>query len=334
MDFNRSVVAVVVTYAQRLEFLIKTIDSLTKQRKITQIVVVQNGIDYDLPKAVKDYSTVSVIQNQENLGSAGGFWSGLNEALEQKFRNTNILILDDDNVLDVKALDELQKAEASQKFPDHIWALFRPNVQSKKGFSNPTERTYKSLNNTINGFTLEHLINKEKGTVPRRYADINCLATAPYSGLFFPQELLSTVGLPNRDFYLYSDDIDFTLRISKLDILILQCKSARCYDQSVAWQTLGKDNKKSRGAFFSTSEIYRPLYTYRNEVYISYHSLNTNSSLLFLNYCALQLWLFVAYMPKNRIGLTKFKLLKHAMADGRHGTLGKSKWIENTRTLK
>ncbi|MFZ8341019.1 hypothetical protein ACO1LU_14805, partial [Staphylococcus aureus] len=76
------------------------------------------------------------------------------------------------------------------------------------------EKTIDSIFNTINGFTLLHVLFKNYKMIPRKYAEVNRLITAPYSGLIFPVKLLDEVGLPNKDFYLYSDDIDFTLRIT------------------------------------------------------------------------------------------------------------------------
>lgn len=333
MDISREIVAVVVTYGKRFDYLIKTVKSLLQQEKISKIIVVQNGIEYDLPSKLDNYSTITVVQNSENQGSAGGFWTGLNRVSNCEFNGMNVLVLDDDNILDLGAINELAKAELLYDYPEHIWSFFRPNVQSKKEFSNSIEKTYKSLTDTINGFTIEHAFNKNKGTKPRKYKDVNCLVTSPYSGLFFPQELLAVIDLPNKNFYLYSDDIEFTLRIQKSGFLILQYQDACAYDQSVAWQSLTKDNKKSRKAFFLTSELYRPLYMYRNEVYISYHILKKNIFLLSLNYHLLQLWLLILYMPKNQIGIKKFRLLRRAMADGKSGKLGKSKWIESTRDL-
>ncbi|APT19029.1 glycosyltransferase [Amylolactobacillus amylotrophicus DSM 20534] len=331
MDFNREIVAVVVTYNNRFNYLVKTVKSLVQQEKISKVIIVQNGVQYDLPSLLNKYSSVSVIQNSDNQGSAGGFWLGFKYVSNVEFKNMNVLVLDDDNILDSEAINELEKAESLHDYPAHIWSLFRPNVQSKKQFNKTSERTYDSLTDTINGFTIEHLFNKNKGNEPRKYKDVNCLITSPYSGLFFPQELLKSIDLPNKNFYLYSDDIEFTLRIQRFGHLILQYQYACAYDQSVAWQTLEEDNSKSRKSFYITSEIFRPLYTYRNEVYISYYILKRNKFLLSLNYYLLQLWMLISYMPKNRTGVKKFMLLRRAMADGKKSILGKSTWIENIR---
>lgn len=331
MIMDKDIVAVVVTYGRRFDFLRKTINSLVKQNQIKKIVIVQNGNDYDLIGLMKEKSKVHVIRNEKNLGSAGGFKKGMNYISGVKFNDYNVLVLDDDNVLDEEAIAELNIAEKDFNGVKHIWSLFRPNVQSEDSFDKSTEKTIDSLANTINGFTIEHVFNEKKGEVKRLFPKVNSLIVAPYSGLFFPQFLLTTVGLPDSSFYLYSDDIDFTLRISQAGFKILQSKNARCYDQSVAWQVLDESNHKSRGAFFSTSEIYRPLYTYRNEVFISFHRLCTNKIMTYINYFFLQFWLFFCFMPKNKIGLRKFMYLRRAMIDGKKGNLGKSEWIENTR---
>lgn len=75
---------------------------------------------------------MSVIQNSDNQGSAGGFWLGFKYVSNVEFKNMNVLVLDDDNILDSEAINELEKAESLHDYPAHIWSLFRPNVQSKK----------------------------------------------------------------------------------------------------------------------------------------------------------------------------------------------------------
>lgn len=333
MDFDQvETKCVIVTYGNRWKLLSKTLESIMTHKEINEIIIVQNGVTYNLATKLKNYSRVKLIINEENLGSAGGFSAGMNELYKRVDSDFNIILMDDDNELSSSVFDKLRVAEELHDYSDkHIWSLFRPNVQSDEQFKNDYEVTKESFYNTINGFTVEHILGRNRQKVEREYKDVVKIITAPYSGLIFQAELLKKIGLPNKDFYLYSDDIDFTWRISQNGYKIFQYQDAQAYDQGIAWQVLTESNKKNRGAFFSTEEIYRPLYTYRNEVYIAYNELKKNSLMFWLNYYALQLWMLVSYMPKNKEGYQKFKLLRKSMKYGVRGLLGKADWIEDTK---
>lgn len=333
MDFENLVTkVVVVTYGERWPLLKKTLDSIMKHKRIDEVIIVQNGLEYDLQSKISSFPKLKLIINEKNEGSAGGFYVGLKYLKNKSEHNFNVLIMDDDNIIDDNAFKALNCAEHLYSYENkHIWSLFRPEVQSDLAFSEEFEKTIDSIFNTINGFTLLHVLFKNYKMIPRKYAEVNRLITAPYSGLIFPVKLLDEVGLPNKDFYLYSDDIDFTLRITRNGYQIYQYKEAKSYDQGIAWQEINSIKKTNRGAFFTTDEIYRPLYTYRNELYISYIELKSNNLIFWMNYYFLQLWMFIDYMPKNINGIKKYLLLKKAMRQGVKGVLGKAQWIEKTR---
>jgi GT2 family glycosyltransferase len=333
MDFeNVPTKAVIVTYGKRWNLLSKTIDSVYSNSSINEIVLVQNGNLYDIRKHISQKRNIKLIVNDENLGSAGGFWCGLRELYYRNNEEFNILILDDDNILDENAFEYLKKAEKLIPNSDkHIWSLFRPNVQSLDSFNSILEKSKESILNTINGFTIMHIFNKQYKFNKRRFRKIANIITAPYSGMVLPLDVLRNVGLPNKDFYLYSDDIEFSLRISNHGYHIYQTIAAKAFDQGIAWQKLDKKNHKNRGGFFEADEVYRALYMYRNELYISYRYLKTNAFLFWVNYYSLQLWMFSIYMPKDKEGIRKFNMLRKAMKQGIKGELGRSKWIESTR---
>jgi len=333
MDFiNTKTKVVVVTYGNRWSLLSKTLNSVLKFEEVDEVVVVQNGNSYDLSSKLEELSKVTLIKKNKNTGSAGGFWTGLNYLDSKNINNFNILILDDDNLLDADVFNQLKKVEKLHKYNEkHIWSLFRPNVQGDYIFEESLEKSKASFANTINGFTFIHIFNKHYRYKKKKYNDLVKVITSPYSGLIFPAKMLSDVGLPNRNFYLYSDDIDFTFRISEAGYDILKYKNAKAFDQGIAWQVLNDKKDKNRGAFFLTNDIYRPLYMYRNELYISYNRFRNNNFIFWINYYLLQIWMIVDYMPKNKDGINKFLLLKRAMRQGVHGSLGKSLWIEKTK---
>ena len=95
---------VVVTY-NRLNLLKEVIEALRLQTyKDFQIVVVNNGSTDETPKWLSDQRDIYTI-TQENLGGAGGFFTGMKYVVENGFKYC--WIMDDDVICDVILLPSL-----------------------------------------------------------------------------------------------------------------------------------------------------------------------------------------------------------------------------------
>jgi len=102
MKFN----IITVTYGERFKFLKQVLDSLIDSNSINKIIVIDNGsnekekIDLYIQKINKDKNKdlIKLVRHEKNLGSAGGFSSGISEA--RKYPCDYVMMLDDDNVIE------------------------------------------------------------------------------------------------------------------------------------------------------------------------------------------------------------------------------------------
>ena len=98
------VIAVVVTY-NRQALLAQCISALRKQtRKVDNILVINNGSTDQTETWLSNQPDIDLI-TQENLGGAGGFYTGIKTAFEQSY--TWLWLMDDDGLPKEDALEKL-----------------------------------------------------------------------------------------------------------------------------------------------------------------------------------------------------------------------------------
>jgi cellulose synthase/poly-beta-1,6-N-acetylglucosamine synthase-like glycosyltransferase len=98
MKFN----IITVTYGERFKFLIQVLDATVSDINVDKIILVDNAssnkkeINEYIAKVNSNQQKIILVRHTENLGSAGGFKSGILEA--RKHNCDYVLLLDDDNV--------------------------------------------------------------------------------------------------------------------------------------------------------------------------------------------------------------------------------------------
>lgn len=178
-----------------------------------QIVVIDNGSRDGSPEAIaQKYPDVEQIVHAENLGSTAGFNAGFLHALstnaDYAFLINNDTTLDPDSLsILVKASEDAQVGIASplifyEAAPDKIWSAGA--MQS--------------------GLTLDLIGNQGRGKVFRQTTQRDFLTGC---AMLVKREVLERVGVMDRDFFLYYEDMDFCFRVKKLGyklILVPQAK--------------------------------------------------------------------------------------------------------------
>lgn len=189
------IAAVVVTY-NRLELLKKCIDSLKQQtHPLSEIIVINNSSSDGTIEWLNEQSGLTVI-TQENSGSAGGQFTGIKTAYEKG--NDWIWSIDTDIILRPDALKKMINSDCflSQEtgfisstifFPDGN--LAHPNIPE-------LEKPY----NVLNSIVLEKPIP---------------VLSASFGSLLVGRKIIKQVGYPSKDFFIWGDDAEFTLRIIK-----------------------------------------------------------------------------------------------------------------------
>lgn len=193
------VCAVVVTY-NRVDMLKDAIESLSKQTVNLDILIVNNGSTDGTSEYLETLTNVKII-NQDNVGGAGGFFTGIKYACEHGYDFAWIM---DDDVL--PELDSLQIL-----LDDYNHMSAKENV----GFicSSIISEEYECANVPV----------IDKRTNVTGYPDwgkylkegIVRVESATFVSVLIPCSIVNEVGLPYREYFIWGDDTEYTLRITK-----------------------------------------------------------------------------------------------------------------------
>ncbi len=237
------VAAVVVTY-NRKELLVENIEALLAQScsEILDIIVVDNASSDGTATMMKKYDDnvqVKYVNTGANLGGAGGFQYGIRYVAEHGY--DYVWIMDDDCIPTNTALEVLVNTDKqlngnygflSSKVLWQDGTICKMNVQRKSIWKNVSE-----WNKTL---------------VP--------IVMASFVSLFMPVKQVRKVGLPIKEFFIWTDDWEYTRRIS------MQKKSYLVNDSVVIHKS-----KNNFGASISDEQVDRLErydYLYRNDVYL------------------------------------------------------------------
>jgi len=194
-DKKQSVAAVVVTY-NRLELLKKCIQSLKGQtRKLDEIIVVNNSSSDGTLEWLNSQNDLTVI-TQENSGSAGGQYTGIKTAYEKGY--DWVWSLDTDVVVDKIALEG--------------FFLSKTTKDKDTGFLSSTIFYSDGSLANINIPFLDSEKNTVKTFVQRGELSI---ISASFGSVLFPRQIISQVGLPKKELFIWGDDVEYCFRIIK-----------------------------------------------------------------------------------------------------------------------
>ena len=256
------VAAGTITYGNRSRFLYRNIDQLIKEG-FDHIYVLFNGVSDRLITEVKDRYAgrqVLFIRSEKNEGSAGGYYKLLRHVYEVD-RCDRLLLLDDDNLVPSgflkKALDEC-------KLSNDIFYFHRPDrILPLQTFL--TRQPWKILGGDCNFlgrtvFATKLLSLKNLG---------GDLLAAPYGGLFLPRAAIEKQIFPDRDFYLYADDYDYTFRLcseGNFNIVFVRHPEIIDLERSFHLNNKGFGLLRNRYSAASEQQLY---FSVRNQVYLS-----------------------------------------------------------------
>ena len=228
MDNKGTVCAVVVTY-NRKNLLIECLEALKKQTTpIEGIYIIDNastdgtpdllkekGYIKELPpvnltepwekefeiKNLVDCNPIKIhyVRMHENTGGAGGFYEGVKRAYEKGY--DWLWLMDDDT---------LPQEEAMSKLLEKIYELKNVNL----GFVTSKVLWIDGTPHIMNIPSIKPLVNN----IPFNfYENKNVLVveSASFVSLLLNRKVVKKIGLPIKEFFLWADDVEYTLRITK-----------------------------------------------------------------------------------------------------------------------
>lgn len=194
----RKIVAVIVTY-NRKELLRKCILHVQNQINITcDIIIVDNcSSDGTADMIVNEFELESIIylNTGTNLGGAGGFRYGLQKAVLLGYEY--VWVMDDDTLPQNDTLYELWKA--SDKL-NGKWGFLSSVAYWKDG---------NICRMNIQKKTIFRHISKKDYAI-----DLVPIKMCSFVSLLIKADTIKEVGLPIADYFIWTDDYEFTGRIS------------------------------------------------------------------------------------------------------------------------
>jgi GT2 family glycosyltransferase len=223
-----NILAIIVTYGNRFCYLKQVVQRLLKE-KIKTILIISNGTDNITTKLIVDLKKkskiIKLIILKKNKGSAFAIKKGLKYSLKSDCKF--ILLLDDDNLPTLRFTKILEKKY--QQYGNSYKNIISPNRYKLKYYKNLQSKNnpFFFLNNNFIKFNFLQIIFYfiKKFFIKKEKLKKNILMqVAPYGGLFFNKEVLKSLGYPKTNFFLYADDFDFTLRMTRNNFNIYYSK--------------------------------------------------------------------------------------------------------------
>ena len=202
---RKSVAAVVVTY-NRKDLLLECLDCLCKQdlgtlgeRYGLSVIVVDNASTDGTEEALAvlaESGKIAYFNTGENLGGAGGFNYGMRKAVELGY--DYVWVMDDDCMTHPDTLREFLIAGESL---NGEYGYLTSVCLWTDGTPCSMNRQRHPLHHTIEDFTPE----------------LQPCTLASFVSLFVPADVIAELGLPIKEFFIWTDDWEFTRRVSSVD---------------------------------------------------------------------------------------------------------------------
>ena len=182
------VIAVVVSY-NRQKLLSECINALRSQtRRPDAILVVNNGSTDNTEAWLKTQTDITVI-TQENVGSGGGFNTGISWAYKNEF--SWIWCMDDDGYPKTDALEKLLNVDTPDRCLLNCAVI---NKEDKRSF----------VWNTANYASIDDV----EGELIKGIGH-------PFNGTLLHRSIVAKVGIPKSSLFLWGDESEYYCRITK-----------------------------------------------------------------------------------------------------------------------
>jgi rhamnopyranosyl-N-acetylglucosaminyl-diphospho-decaprenol beta-1,3/1,4-galactofuranosyltransferase len=186
------VIAVVVTY-NRQQLLSECVEALRNQsRKLDKILIINNGSTDRTQEWVTSQSDLECI-TQANVGSGGGFHTGIKWAFENGY--SWIWLMDDDGYPEQKALEYLLEDDQEELMVRNCAVI---NKEDRKSFVWKT-KNYKTIDDV------------DQTIIPG--------VAHPFNGTLLHRRIVERVGLPIDKLFLWGDETEYLYRIVKLNAI-------------------------------------------------------------------------------------------------------------------
>jgi len=225
---NNKVYAIIVTYKDRSEKLLRLINRL-KEVKIDGIVIIENGATEKLLYLLKQLENdeIKILYLGANTGTANAFMTGMQYVKENNL-SEYVWLFDDDNVPENDSLNQIKKfleKEIEKKNINKI--IIGCNRKDKYTYKICTmnDSVWLGLGriNSYWGFHLYDFIKKifnkvfvnQENEIHVSKVNWKRVNNCAWGGMFFNIALTDTIGFPNKEYFVFLDDYEYSMRLSK-----------------------------------------------------------------------------------------------------------------------
>jgi GT2 family glycosyltransferase len=244
-----NILTIIVTY-NRKDLLSECLTAINSSLQKTDVLVIDNNSTDGTKEMIEDlkssFETELIhINTGSNLGGAGGYNYGVREAIklsknaDHKYKY--FYLMDDDTIIKPDSLKVL--IDTAAKLNDKFGFLSSKALW-KDGSICKTNVQRKAVARRINDFNTP--------LVPVDYAS--------FVSLLIKEEDVVALGLPIKEFFIWSDDLEYTRRFSKKEKSYLVNESIVIHKCA---ENIGVDITKEK----DIKRIERYKYIYRNDVY-------------------------------------------------------------------
>lgn len=266
-------IAVVVTY-NRSALLAQCITALRNQtHQPDAILVVNNGSTDNTEQWLQSQKDIFFI-TQKNLGSGGGFNTGIQWAFKHNY--TWMWCMDDDGYPKEDALEKILSAKTEPLSLRNCAVL---NIEDKKSFVWKTGN-YPTIND------VDTKLIKGIGH--------------PFNGTLLHRNIVERVGLPKANLFVWGDESEYYCRITKTNKIPIYTVT-----DSIHYHPAALFSFKSDWDFKSNWKMY---YYVRNRFHINQSKFN-NKAVAFAHYCCFLLavaGIVIFFQKTNKIAKLGF----------------------------
>ena len=215
-----------------------------------EILVVDNastdGTASFLVPLLERETCIHCMRLEENLGGAGGFCAGMKRAVEEG--GDYVWIMDDDTIPKPQALEKLLEV-----------ASILEEDRGRAGFGFLSSEVLWT-DGTLCRMNRQHFpaVRGDRQKELQVRFGIRPVDQATFVSLLFPADVIGEMGLPIREYFIWGDDKEYTLRLAA---------AYPCYyvPESVVVHKMGQ-NTGSNITFDDIGRISRYFYAYRNDL--------------------------------------------------------------------
>jgi rhamnopyranosyl-N-acetylglucosaminyl-diphospho-decaprenol beta-1,3/1,4-galactofuranosyltransferase len=223
---GNKVLAVVVTH-NRCQLLARCITYLQQQTCMPDLLIVNNMSTDKTEKYLQDNGINHITQ--ENSGSAGGWWRGIDEGWAKGY--DYVWMMDDDGFPDPRALEILLTLTDKETICISSTPV-KENAQEELVFGLPVLN--KSGNPVILANKRKYNRLNEFPAGMEKYPHIH-----PFNGALIDLEAAKKTGNIDRSYFMFGDEVDFLCRMKKVGKVYTALKALH-YHPDVSRRTIDK----------------------------------------------------------------------------------------------